>query len=391
MNFDLHLTTDCNMKCNFCAAWEYGRTKHFIPLEEAKNALDQARRNGYRITTLTGGEPTMHPDFCEILNHAHSIGLWSVVTTNGLYLTKGMINTYKKCATLVRISLHSLDADQHANITGSDTFSSVLSSLDSLVKNSVNIAIGCTVFTENLNQVVPLAKFAWENGVHFIRYTPVVGMRGAENIKLQISFFSNLLEKIFRICVNNGQLLEYRTTNSPSIRKTLLNYMMTRRCAGGSSQHIIHDSQGRMLPCSFIPEQMQLYCPGEGTVTERIQKTREKMNNFQSKYLKDNLKGKCSECEFADLCLGGCLTTKIAFGFEPNAEQPVCLMHIVNELLQKFDPKEQVLLMDYWSSVFKRKAPVTETEKNCMRHLPIWEIVFRSGIDSSQYRFNGGV
>ena len=88
MNLDLHLTTACNMKCSFCGAWEYGREHAYITLADAEKALDAGRKSGYRITTLTGGEPAIHPGYCEILETAHKKGYWTVVTTNGLYLDK---------------------------------------------------------------------------------------------------------------------------------------------------------------------------------------------------------------------------------------------------------------------------------------------------------------
>lgn len=61
MNLDLHLTTACNMKCSFCGAWEYGKEHAYITLADAEKALDAGRKSGYRITTLTGGEPAIHP------------------------------------------------------------------------------------------------------------------------------------------------------------------------------------------------------------------------------------------------------------------------------------------------------------------------------------------
>ena len=35
-------------------------------------------------------------------------------------------------------------------------------------------------------------------------------------------------------------------------------YMLTRRCAGGSGQHIIFDCRGNVIACSFIPEEAHL-------------------------------------------------------------------------------------------------------------------------------------
>ena len=125
MNLDLHLTTACNMKCSFCGAWEYGREKAEISYGKAVRALETGREKGYRITTFNGGEPSIHPDFCRLLECAQKMGYWTVVTTNGMYLTEEMIDTYRRCRTLVRVSFHTLNPKLHQSLTGTDTLSTV--------------------------------------------------------------------------------------------------------------------------------------------------------------------------------------------------------------------------------------------------------------------------
>lgn len=106
------------MKCSFCGAWEYGREHAYITLADAEKALDAGRKSGYRITTLTGGEPAIHPGYCEILETAHKKGYWTVVTTNGLYLDEEIIKAYKRCRTLAEGD--SITAEKLLDIFGTD-------------------------------------------------------------------------------------------------------------------------------------------------------------------------------------------------------------------------------------------------------------------------------
>ena len=118
MNLDLHLTTACNMKCSFCGAWEYGKEHAYITLADAEKALDAGRKSGYRITTLTGGEPAIHPEYCRILKAAHRKGYWTVVTTNCLHLYEEIIKAYKRCRTLAEGD--SITAKKLLDIFGTD-------------------------------------------------------------------------------------------------------------------------------------------------------------------------------------------------------------------------------------------------------------------------------
>lgn len=177
------------MKCSFCGAWEYGREHAYITLADAEKALDAGRKSGYRITTLTGGEPAIHPEYCRILKAAHRKGYWTVVTTNCLHLDEEIIKAYKRCRTLVRISLHTLDDKLHERMTGTDSLAVILDNINELRTACVRISIGCTVTAENIGEMEKLAAFAWDSGAEFIRYTPVVGIRGAAGQIMDNSFF----------------------------------------------------------------------------------------------------------------------------------------------------------------------------------------------------------
>ena len=92
------------MKCSFCGAWEYGKEHAYITMADAEKALDAGRKSGYRIMTLTGGEPAIHPEYCRILKAAHRKGYWTVVTTNGLHLDEEIIKHISAAARWQRVT-----------------------------------------------------------------------------------------------------------------------------------------------------------------------------------------------------------------------------------------------------------------------------------------------
>ena len=400
MNLDLHLTTACNMKCSFCGAWEYGKEKAYITEKNARSALDAGRKSGYRITTLTGGEPTIHPEFCKIVEYAHQRGYWTVVTTNGLHVTEDMVKTFRNCHTLVRISLHTLDKAKHEKLTGTDSLSDVLENISRLSENGVRTAIGCTVTPDNQNELEKLAEYAWNSGAEFIRYTPVVGIRGAEDVKTEYGFFQDILWRISKMTITNAELME-KEIKEMTFLNGIMEYMLTRKCAGGSKQHIIYDCHGTVVPCSFLPESMGLCCSrdqgrekvaGEEDPVKNIQDQIHTVQNNMSHFLDpkkgDLLQGNCHTCEFRKNCMGGCLTMKIPLGLDLIAEQPVCLLKMIREQEEKFSEEELKILYSCWCSSFLKKAGTRDKEKTCVRRLPIWELAFRRGQDRREKTWN---
>jgi len=84
---NLIVSTACNMSCSFCFAREQmtGASEdslQFIPLEVFDEQLEFLARSGIEQIRLIGGEPTIHPRFPELIEHAR--GHHIVVFTSGL-------------------------------------------------------------------------------------------------------------------------------------------------------------------------------------------------------------------------------------------------------------------------------------------------------------------
>ena len=82
------ITTRCNLNCRYCFARD---TLKGIPSEECdiglrrfEEALDFLERSDIEEVRLLGGEPTLHPEFGELIKRAVERGLRVVIFTNGL-------------------------------------------------------------------------------------------------------------------------------------------------------------------------------------------------------------------------------------------------------------------------------------------------------------------
>jgi organic radical activating enzyme len=77
----------CNYNCTYCWPSVHSNTEKFPSIEEVIRTLDMVIdhwANGKQIRwNFGGGEPTMHPEFIEILKHLKKRGQWVLVTTNG--------------------------------------------------------------------------------------------------------------------------------------------------------------------------------------------------------------------------------------------------------------------------------------------------------------------
>ena len=79
----VRLTRYCNQRCLFCLD-RFAQTGGVLPLDFLRRDLARGRKRGLRRVVLSGGEPTIHPDFLDIVRMARELGYRHIQTiTNG--------------------------------------------------------------------------------------------------------------------------------------------------------------------------------------------------------------------------------------------------------------------------------------------------------------------
>jgi len=86
----IELTNICNFNCTFCPNSMMKRAKGFMQADLAKQIISEIAKEGIseKVTFHVMGEPTLHPDFFEILEHAKKEGVNVGLTTNGAWGNK---------------------------------------------------------------------------------------------------------------------------------------------------------------------------------------------------------------------------------------------------------------------------------------------------------------
>lgn len=97
----LELTHRCNLACVHCyvnlAANDREAQRRELSTEEWCRVVDQIADAGTLWLTITGGEPLLRPDFCEIYEHAHGRGLLLTVYTNATIITEKHLELWRRC------------------------------------------------------------------------------------------------------------------------------------------------------------------------------------------------------------------------------------------------------------------------------------------------------
>lgn len=84
---DIKIGFQCNNLCQFCVQGDKRYKFKNKTLEQIKEALNQAKKQGGEGVVFTGGEPCLHPDILQAIQHAKNLGFSSIqLQTNGRML-----------------------------------------------------------------------------------------------------------------------------------------------------------------------------------------------------------------------------------------------------------------------------------------------------------------
>lgn len=85
---NLAISAVCNQHCPYCFTLDhrnkYGSGRDFLDLDDLEVRLDFLKRSDIGEARLIGGEPTLHPQFVELVERARKAGFKIVVFSNGL-------------------------------------------------------------------------------------------------------------------------------------------------------------------------------------------------------------------------------------------------------------------------------------------------------------------
>lgn len=144
----VRLARACNNRCIFCldANAQNGR---IISYDEIINSLRQGKEKGCERLVLSGGEPTIHQRFVDIVREGANIGYgWIQVVTNGrMFSYKGLVRDAKGAGlNETTFSIHGHNEALHDRLTGvrgsfAQTIRGLLNALDAGLVVSVDIVL----------------------------------------------------------------------------------------------------------------------------------------------------------------------------------------------------------------------------------------------------------
>jgi radical SAM protein with 4Fe4S-binding SPASM domain len=178
--YALELTPACNNRCPGCSNVYASNRSGPPPLsaQEWHNLLAPFVSEAVQIR-LTGGEPTLHPEFFRIFEEVTSHDAWVTVFTNGRWRNPEQLVRHvrgRRHFSGLLISLHGSDPISHEAFSGvPGSFDETVSNIRLAVKSGVTVALSTVITRYSWNRLEAIVELGQELGVHHIAFNRYIG------------------------------------------------------------------------------------------------------------------------------------------------------------------------------------------------------------------------
>jgi MoaA/NifB/PqqE/SkfB family radical SAM enzyme len=115
LSVQVELTNHCSTACEHCDRWHPTKRRD-MEFDLAKRLLQQLADEHVTTITLSGGEPTQHPRFEELLRDAKLKGLSIGILSNGVGLTDSQVAAICQNASWLRLSVDGSSAAVYSRV-----------------------------------------------------------------------------------------------------------------------------------------------------------------------------------------------------------------------------------------------------------------------------------
>ena len=167
----VELTNRCNLACQHCFDGRHGGRED-LPLELLAKVLADARALGFTFLGFTGGDPTVHPRFAEVLRATCEAGYDFGFNTNGWSFTSiyPVLLPVRERLQVITFSLDGATEPTHDRLRGHGSYRRVMRALDTCASLDLPFTLNMVVTAHNRHELPAMVELAAHVGSRGLRF-----------------------------------------------------------------------------------------------------------------------------------------------------------------------------------------------------------------------------
>ncbi|QVQ53892.1 mycofactocin radical SAM maturase [Spiractinospora alimapuensis] len=336
------LTYACNLSCVHCLSSSGRRDPRELSTEECKSIIDELERMQVFYVNIGGGEPTVRPDFWELVDYAtaHNVGV--KFSTNGVKLTPEVARRLAGSDYVdVQISLDGATPEVNDAVRGPGSYATAIRAMDNLADAGfTGFKLSVVATRDNIDQLDEFKALAdkYQAQLRLTRLRP--SGRGAD-----------VWDELHPTQAQQRQLYDWLLAHGENVLTGDSFFHLSaygeqlpglNLCGAGRVVCLI-DPVGDVYACPFAIHDSFLAgnIRDEGGFT-RVWRESELFQDLRA----PQTGGACTACAHYDSCRGGCMAAKFFTGLPLDGPDPECVQgYGVDALLARGDdapPKPSV-------------------------------------------------
>ncbi len=329
LSYAVEITYACNNVCSGCSnAWE---SKRHEKLENWRALFDRIapphNRGQYaELIRITGGEPTLHNAFAEIVKYVDSFGVAHSTFSTGCWKQPNeIIDTFKRCQNFIGllVSLHGSTAAAHNAFveSGDKAFGETCTNIERAADAGIDVYTNTVLTRHSCNQIEEVIALAKRLGARYAVFNRFLGKaHPLEPDEKQLREAITLIERLHE----EGRPCRIGNCVPPCF---------VANSSEGENSGMEHCA---ISPQGFVrPDNLTAYV--FGNIFE--QSVEDIWRSEKAQWYRRQIPADCHKCVALPRCRGGCRSVSIEYGLgrdrlmkEPIVQAPAETMTLAPSL-----------------------------------------------------------
>jgi PqqA peptide cyclase len=318
------LTYRCPLKCPYCSnPLELSRYANELDTATWQRVLEEAAALGVVQAHLSGGEPMVRRDLCEIIERASQLDLYTNLSTGATAADESRLRAMREAGLdALQVSLLDADADANDLLAGRRSFDQKKEAVATARRIGFPITLNVVLHRRNLDRIEQIIELAVEWGVDRLElaHTQYTGWAFRNRAALiptrgQLERAERAVERARHGAARHIDILHVLPDYLQSLPKACLQ--------GWGRVFLTVAPDGAVLPCQTAREIPGLEFPNvrHGSL-EEFWFTAEVFTRFRGT---EWMPEPCRSCERREIDYGGCRCQAFLLTGDPARTDPVCM------------------------------------------------------------------
>jgi mycofactocin radical SAM maturase len=349
------LTYACNLACAHCLSSSGRRDPAELTTAQCRAVIDELAAMRVFYVNIGGGEPTVRPDFWELLDYATGNGVGVKFSTNGVKITP---QTARRLAATdyvdVQVSLDGATPEVNDRLRGKGSYATALRAIRNLSgAGFANFKISVVVTRHNVSQLDEFKALASRYGAQ-LRITRLRPSGRGAAVWRDLHPTAGQQRELYRWLLAHGE--QVLTGDSFFHLGAYGDALPGLGMCGAGRVVCLIDPVGDVYACPFTIHEQFL----AGNVCEPGGFTRVWRESALFRRLREPRSGgACASCGAYSACRGGCMAAKFFTGLPLDGPDPECVRGHGEPALAAADPATAPAP----AADHSRRVPVTITRR----------------------------